>query len=78
VKQKLLTTVEVAAATLVPRATLQFWIRSGKISAPAIQLIDGKAARFWTPKQIQEIRNMKGSLQPGPKKVTRRRRAKRR
>jgi DNA-binding transcriptional MerR regulator len=71
--RKLSTTVEVAAAAEVPRATLQYWIKTGQISAPAVQLVDGKAVRFWTEAQKREIRKMKGTLKPGPKNGTHRR-----
>jgi predicted site-specific integrase-resolvase len=66
-KQRLLNTHEAAAAAGVHRPTLQFWIKSGKIAAPPVQLLDGKAVRLWTAAQIREIRKLKGRLRPGPK-----------
>jgi DNA-binding transcriptional MerR regulator len=60
------TTVEVAREANVPRATLQFWIASGKISAPEVKLVDGKAVRFWSDADLGRIRKLKGTLKPGP------------
>jgi DNA-binding transcriptional MerR regulator len=67
-KRTLRSTVEAAAAAGVPRATLQHWIKTRKIQAPRIRLVGRKAARFWTEADIRRIRQMKGTLQPGPKK----------
>jgi MerR-like DNA binding protein len=61
------TTVQVAREAKVPRATLQFWISSGKIDAPAVQLVDGRAVRFWTVADLDKVRKLKGSLKKGPK-----------
>jgi hypothetical protein len=60
------TTVEIARESHVPRATLQFWIASGKISAPAVQLVGGKAVRFWSDADLGRIRKLKGTSKPGP------------
>jgi DNA-binding transcriptional MerR regulator len=65
--QKRYTTVQVAKAADVPRATLQFWIATGKISAPTVRLIEGKAVRLWTDADVSRIRKLKGTLKPGPK-----------
>jgi len=62
-----LRTTEVAAAAGVSRATVQHWIKTGKISAPALQLVDGKAVRLWTDAQAERARKLKGTLKPGPK-----------
>jgi excisionase family DNA binding protein len=64
----LYTTVQVAKMTRIPRATLQFWIRTGKISAPRVRLVKGKAVRLWNAEQIDKARGLKGTLKPGPKK----------
>jgi DNA-binding transcriptional MerR regulator len=61
------TTVEVAKKAGVPRATLQFWIATGKIAAPAIRLVEDKAARYWSDQDLEKIRKLKGTLKPGPK-----------
>jgi DNA-binding transcriptional MerR regulator len=65
--QKVYTTVQVAKVANVPRATLQFWIASRKISAPRVQLIGGKAVRHWTEADVERVRKLKGTLKPGPK-----------
>lgn len=64
--RKRYTTVEVAKKADVPRATLQFWIASGKISAPPVRLVDGKAVRLWSDADLWRIRKLKGTLKPGP------------
>jgi DNA-binding transcriptional MerR regulator len=65
---KRFTTVEAAAAAGIPRATLQHWIKTGKITAPVVRLVGGRAARLWTGAQTERIRRLKGTLKPGPKK----------
>jgi len=72
--QKVYTTIEVAKATGVSRAALQYWIKTGKISAPRIRLWRNKAARLWTEAQKQQIRRLRGSFKSGPKKKVRGRR----
>jgi excisionase family DNA binding protein len=67
VSEKSYTTVEVARMTKIPRSTLQFWIRTGKISAPRLRLLHGKAVRLWNKAQIEKARALKGTLKPGPK-----------
>ena len=67
-KRKLLmSTVELARAARVPLSSLQFWINSGKIAAPPVRLIGGKAVRHWTEADVERIRKMKGALKRGPK-----------
>ena len=63
---KLYTTVQVAEIAGIPRATLQFWIASGKLAVPEVQLRDGKAVRLWTDADIKRARNLKGKLKRGP------------
>lgn len=60
--------MEVAALTEVPRATLQHWIVTRKISAPRVRLQKGKAVRLWSAAQVAKVRGLKGTLKPGPKK----------
>jgi len=67
-RPKTYTTVEVAKVTKVPRATLQFWIASRKISAPRVRLQKGKAVRLWSAAQVEQVRELRGTLKPGPKK----------
>jgi len=54
--------------TKIPRATLQFWIRTRKIAGPRVKLLKGKAVRLWSLAQIEKARELKGTLKPGPKK----------
>jgi excisionase family DNA binding protein len=65
---KLYTTVEVSKQTRIPRATLQFWIASRKISAPRVRLIKGRAVRLWSKPQVKKALELKGTLKPGPKR----------
>ena len=66
--RKHFTTVEAAAAAGVPRATLQHWIKTGRIAAPAVRLVGGRAVRLWTRAQTERVRRLRGTLKPGPKK----------
>jgi MerR-like DNA binding protein len=66
--RKLYTTVEVAKAAGVARATLQYWVKTGKISAPPVRLHRNKAVRLWTDAQKKQIRTLSGTFTPGPKK----------
>jgi hypothetical protein len=66
--RKRFTTVEAAAAAGIPRATLQYWIKTGKIAAPVVRLVGGKATRLWTEAQIGRIRRLKGTMKPGTKR----------
>ncbi len=66
--RKLYSTVEVAKAAGVRRATLQHWIKTGKITAPPIRLIRNRAVRLWTEAQRKRIRKLSGSFKSGPKK----------
>jgi excisionase family DNA binding protein len=68
VSQKLYSTVEVAEITKIPRATLQFWIATGKISAPKVKLVKGRAVRLWSVAQVDDARRLEGTLKKGPKK----------
>ena len=61
-----LSTVEVAKAVKVPRATLQYWIKEGKIAAPRTRLRNGVAVRLWTSGDVEKARKLKGTLKRGP------------
>ena len=63
---KLLSTVEVAEEINVPRATLQYWIKEGKLGAPKTRLRNGIAVRLWTAAEVEKARKLKGSLPRGP------------
>jgi DNA-binding transcriptional MerR regulator len=68
-RRKLYTTIEVAKAAGVPRATLQHWIKTGKIAAPPVRLRDNRAVRLWTEAQRKRIRTLSGTFKSGPKKA---------
>jgi DNA-binding transcriptional MerR regulator len=65
------TTIEIAEKARVPRATLQYWIATGKIYAPKVQLEIGRAVRYWNEADLSRIRKLKGTLKPGPKSKSR-------
>lgn len=69
--RKLYTTIEVAEAARVLRPTLQYWIKSGKISAPPLRLRHGRAVRLWTEVQMRRIRSLKGTFTSGPNEKAR-------
>ena len=71
-RRKLYSTVEAAAAAGVKRTRLQFWIKTGKIAAPRVRLIGGRAVRCWTEAQVGRIRALKGTIRRGPKVGSRR------
>jgi excisionase family DNA binding protein len=55
VKQRLCTTAQAAEAVGITRATLQEWIRAGKIDAPITQLQGGRAVRLWSAREIRNV-----------------------
>jgi excisionase family DNA binding protein len=63
---KLLSTVEVADKIGVPRATLQYWIKRGKLKAPKTRLQDGVAVRLWAASDVGKAKKLKGALKRGP------------
>jgi len=69
--KKLYTTVEVARAAGVLRATLQYWIKTGKISAPPLRIRGSRAVRLWTAAQMRRIRSLKGTFTSGPNEKAR-------
>jgi predicted site-specific integrase-resolvase len=54
-KKRLFTTLDVVRTAGVSYEALQHWIRTGKISAPAVQPVNGRAARLWTASQMQKV-----------------------
>jgi DNA-binding transcriptional MerR regulator len=68
-KLKRYTTIEVAKAAGVPRATLQHWVKTGKIAAPPVRLVRNRAVRFWTETQKRRIRKLSGTFKSGPRKL---------
>ena len=69
--RKLYSTVEVAKAAGVLRTTLNYWIKTGKISAPRVRLRGNRAVRLWTDAQMKRIRMLSGTFKSGPKKKSR-------
>jgi DNA-binding transcriptional MerR regulator len=67
--RKRYTTVEVSEAAGVPRATLQHWIKTAKLSAPPIRLVRNRAVRLWTEAQKKRIEQISGTFKSGPKKL---------
>ena len=70
---RLLSTVEVADEVGVPRATLQYWIKEKKITAPKTRLRNGVAVRLWTAAAVEKARKLKGTLKRGPEPKERKR-----
>jgi len=66
VSKRLYTTKEAAAAAEISRSTIQYWISTAKIDAPALQVHNGKAARLWTEASVQRMRKLSAALKPGP------------
>ena len=66
--RKLYTTSEAAKAAKVSRPTIQYWISTRKIDAPELQIRNGKAARLWTATGVEQLRQLKRTLKPGPKR----------
>jgi len=61
------TTAEAARVAGISRATLQVWIKDGRIKAPKTRLIGGTAVRLWSKADIDRVRKFKGTLKSGPK-----------
>jgi len=53
------TTGQAAQAARVSRATLQVWIKDGKIRAPKTRIVEGKAVRLWTAADLVLLRETK-------------------
>lgn len=62
----MLTTVQLAKKAKVPRATLQYWISEGKLSAPKLEIRSGRAVRAWSEADVERARKLKGALRRGP------------
>jgi excisionase family DNA binding protein len=57
------TTAEAAEAAGVTRATLQAWLKTGRIKGPRLRLReDGKAVRLWTAIDVVRISELKGKV----------------
>jgi excisionase family DNA binding protein len=64
---KTYTTSEAAKKTAVSRQTLHTWIANGWVVAPKPMRMGQRLIRFWTQKDIDVLKQFKGSLHPGPK-----------
>jgi len=56
------TTEEAARAAGISRATLQAWIAAGKIKAPDVQLVAGKAVRLWNAGDLARLDAVKAQI----------------
>jgi excisionase family DNA binding protein len=56
------TTAEAAKAVGISRASLQEWIRVGKVKAPKLKLEGGRAVRFWAEADIVRLKALKGRI----------------
>jgi excisionase family DNA binding protein len=50
---------EAATVLEVDRTTLRRWIRKRQIPAPTPGIVDGRLLKFWTEKEMAEIRQYK-------------------
>jgi DNA-binding transcriptional MerR regulator len=56
---KFFTTTEAAKKAKISRQSLQAWISEGRIAAPQLELVDGKAMRRWTDAHIRDLLRIK-------------------
>jgi excisionase family DNA binding protein len=63
---KLYTTAEAAKLAQVSRPTIQYWIATEKIKAPALRIHNRRAARLWTAAAVEKMRDLAKTLKPGP------------
>jgi len=56
------TTEDAALSVGISRATLQFWIAAGKIKAPDVQLVEGKAVRLWDRDDLANLAKVKAEI----------------
>jgi hypothetical protein len=63
---KLYTTKEAAARAGISRTTIQYWITTGKIEPPELQVHNRVAARLWTDAAVQKMKHLAKTLKPGP------------
>jgi DNA-binding transcriptional MerR regulator len=63
------TTTQAAKKAGITRQTLHFWVSSGLVKAPAPVKIGQRAFRLWTERDVQRLKEFKGTLHPGPKKA---------
>lgn len=59
VVKKLLSTVAVARKVGMNRVTLQKWMRVGRVKAPKLTILNGRAVRLWSSAEIQKVQDLK-------------------
>jgi excisionase family DNA binding protein len=62
VTEKAYTTREAAKAVGITRVTLQAWIAKGKLKAPQMRIVDGRAVRLWTASDMAALRRVKAKV----------------
>jgi predicted site-specific integrase-resolvase len=55
-------TKQAATEAGISRATLQEWIRAGRVKAPKLRLQDGKAIRVWSNADMARLRTVKAAI----------------
>jgi hypothetical protein len=58
---KWLTTAAVARHVGIDRATLQDWIRTGRVRPPALKVRNGRTVRLWSQRDIERLRAVKAA-----------------
>jgi predicted site-specific integrase-resolvase len=59
VSHKVYSTEQAADAVGITRATLQAWIKDGKVTPPTPTLQGAVAKRLWSVKDVERLRNAK-------------------
>jgi excisionase family DNA binding protein len=62
VSPKTYTTGEAAKAVGITRATLQDWIKKGKLRAPKVSRLGKLGVRFWTESDVARLRAVKKEI----------------
>lgn len=66
---KTYTTEQAAKRTGISRQTLYTWIEEGLVKAPEPVKVGQRTFLLWTERDIQRLKDFKGTLKPGrPKK----------
>jgi excisionase family DNA binding protein len=63
------TTKEAAKVAKVSRPTIQYWVSTGKIKAPALLIRNGRATRLWSAAEVGRLEQLGKTLKPGPSKA---------
>lgn len=59
---RLYTTEQAAKAVKITRATLQAWIKAGKVIPPAPTLDGARAKRLWSESDVSRLRKVKAKI----------------